>query len=91
MKKKLAQMPEGFKTIIEAIDKVYPDNMIQLYAMRKVCVCDGLAEFIVDEIGDVFDENAAMEVNLDEAERVMDRAIEELEAVKDAIIKMRPI
>lgn len=89
MKKKLDQMPEGLKTIIETIDTVYPDSMIQLYAKRKVRLGDGLAEFIVDEIGDVFDENASNDVNLDEAERVMNMAISELEAVREAIVGMR--
>jgi len=75
--------------IIEIADKAYPDGLISQYwddkkhrpigdAQAKN-VGDGLARFIVQELFETFDSMASKENQLNEAKRVMARAVCEIE------------
>ena len=82
---------ENWNKLIAVADKNYPDGLIGLYNKGKKGLGDGLAKFIFTELKETFDENATLEVNADEGVRVMNMAIRELEAVRDAIAMLRPL
>lgn len=72
--------------LMEIADNVYPDGLISEYWSReKQCPIynpkggDTLAYFIVFELFETFDSNANYIDQLEEAERVMDRAAQQLE------------
>lgn len=72
--------------IIAIADAAYPDGLVQAYFDEP----DGqhgdtLAEFIVRELGDAYDADASSQEQLAEAVRVMQRAMDELEAVVAAL------
>lgn len=73
--------------ILEIADQVYPDGIIGLYAADP----DGehgdtLAQFIVREISQTYDESMTDEEQLYEAERVMHTAADEVSAVQQALL-----
>lgn len=73
--------------IIEIADMAYPDGLImQAYKANGKSVGDGLAEFIVLELKDTYDQDASNMDQLEEAARVMRNAQRELENVASAFI-----
>jgi hypothetical protein len=74
--------------VVEIADKAYPDDCVSLVdASRGEKVGDELAEFIAHEIADVCNHAKNYQQALTCSFEAMDRAIEELTAVRDAIEK----
>jgi len=76
--------------IIRIADKAYPDGLVgqaykQIKAKKPVSVGDTLAEFIAREITETYEPTAGTKVQLDEAIRVMETAVREVEAVRSAL------
>jgi hypothetical protein len=79
-----------FMLILETADKAYPDNYIMqvwdlLREGEESGFGDGLAEFIVRELAETFDEDAEYVDQLHEAARVMEMAGRELRAVESSL------
>ena len=72
------------KNIIGIADMAYPDGLIKL-AFENERVGDGLAEFIVRELKDTYDEKASSLEQLQEAARVMESARRELTTVAETL------
>lgn len=82
--------------IMEIIHPAYPDEETrQCWNPKRNRPCsgagDGLAEFIVREIADTYDESASDHDQIEEAIRVMQRARFELQNIIEALQSARPI
>ena len=76
--------------LMERVHAAYPDEFTREYwdpAAQRVCAGSGdtLAEFIVKELADTYDQAGTDKDQLDEAVRVLQRAVAELESVIQAL------
>jgi len=77
--------------LIALADKAYPDSMIERYwdakkqRVRRNNFGDTLAQFIVGELSDTFDDDNSDEEQLKEAIRVMESAQREIGGVISAL------
>ncbi|HEY3320161.1 MAG TPA: hypothetical protein VGP72_06835 [Planctomycetota bacterium] len=76
--------------IVEIADKVYPDSMIdqnfdkRTQSLAAASKGDSLARFIVSELVETYAKDATDHVQASQALRVMEKAVQELTAVRDA-------
>lgn len=82
------KLSKNLKKIVEAANSAYPDGLINEFAEGQE-IYDGLAEFVVKELKDVYDSKVSLKRNAEVAVQAMDTAIRELEAVRDAIQKLQ--
>jgi len=75
-------------TLIKAASKHYPDNYI-LDLHKGLVDGDGLAKFVISEISETYDPGSTSMDQVNEAIRVMDRAIEDLKCVQRGLFELQ--
>ena len=76
------------KIITTASEAYSVDGEVIQHFKKERNVGDDLAKFVSQELKEVYDEDASKDDNVSESVRVMSRAIEELERVRDALDKL---
>ena len=72
--------------IMEVIDKAYPDGLIMEYYKNPKGICrDGLAQFIVQEMTDLYTPDADPGTQLAECMRGIDMAMSDLTEVRTVL------
>ena len=82
--------PLALVELLNMANKGYPDEFLSEYydmntGERRQCDGDTLAKFIVTELRDTFDAHASHAEQIEEAHRVLNNAIRDLENVARAL------